>query len=115
MIGEFLTVRGILRQVKQEFKLACLKKHETIGAAIGNLMIQYVAEAGYDTDLWQGFKRVSWSNVKPGQEVWLAHYEWGRPIALGPHTVADVDARRLCNVTGTGFWNHKETLLRKIK
>ncbi len=115
MVGNFFTVRGIPRAVKQEFKVACLKKRETIGTAISDLMIQYISESGYDTDLWEGFSRVPWSRVRPGEKVWLAHYEGGAPVALGPHTVIDSEARRLCNPTGTGFWNHKETLLKKVR
>jgi hypothetical protein len=85
-----------------------------MGAAVANLMIQYVAESGYETDLWPGFKRAFWSSVSPGQEVWLAEQEGGRPIALGPHTVADREGRTLRNAMGTPFWNHKETLLRRV-
>lgn len=114
-ISEFFTVRGVPAEVKDEFKLACLKRKERIGAAIASLMIDYVAQSGFESPLWKGFARAKWSDVKPGQEVWIAGAEAGKPSAYGPHTVVEPKGRVLCNKLGTNFYQYQDVLLRRLK
>lgn len=46
MKASFFTVRGVPEDVKAEFKLTCLKRHETAGKVITALMKHYVAQSG---------------------------------------------------------------------
>jgi hypothetical protein len=114
-IGEFFTVKGVEDDVKHEFKLTCLKRKERIGHTVANLMIGYIAKAGFETGLWKGFERVKWSEASVGQEVWLAEAKIGKPVVYGPHTVVDVKGRLLRNVLGTLFEQHQEIILRRLK
>ena len=45
MKTSFFTVRGVPEDVKAQFKLACLKRHETAGQAVTGLMRDYVERA----------------------------------------------------------------------
>jgi hypothetical protein len=113
MIPSFFTVRGVTEPIKAEFKLTCMKRRERIGVVISGLMIDYIASAGYDTNLWKGFKRVRWGEVKQGQEVYLAGVDGGVPEAFGPNTVAGDHV--LKNLLGAVFVEPKEILLRRVK
>ena len=112
-IAEFFTVKGVPAEVKHEFKLTCLKRRERIGQTVSGLMIDYIARSGFDVALWKGFVRVRWSEVKLGDEVWIAGTNLGKPFAYGPHTVADAEERILRNKMGTAFYQNQDDLLRK--
>ena len=114
MKTSFFTARGIPEDVKSEFKLTCLKRREQIGRTAAGLMIDYIALSGFTSTLWKGFERVRWAEVKPGEEVWIAGSNLGKPFAYGPHTVVDVSERALKNKLGRGFFQHQDVLLRRI-
>jgi len=112
MKPEFFTVRGVSSELRQEFKLTCLKRKEQVGQTIASLMIDYIALSGYDTKLWPGFERVSWASVRAGDYVWIAGAMLGKPFAYGPHVV--VKDGVLCNKLGEEFKQHQDVLLRKV-
>jgi len=109
---EFFTVRGVPAELRQEFKLTCLKRKEQVGQTIASLMIDYIALSGFETCLWPGFERVPWAAVRPGDQVWIAGAMLGKPFAFGPHIV--FKDRVLCNKLGEEFKLHQDVLLRKV-
>jgi len=109
---EFFTVRGVPVELRQEFKLTCLKRKEQVGQTIASLMIEHIALSGFETCLWRGFERVPWAAVRPGDAVWIAGAMLGQPFAYGPHVV--VKDRVLCNKLGEEFKQHQDVLLRKL-
>lgn len=110
---EFFSARGIPVEVKAEFKLVCLKRHESLGRTVARLMIEYVAMSGYSTSLWPGYERVKWADVKSGETVWIAEACGGTPYAYGPHLVINPETKTLQNVLGTAFVEPKEILLKR--
>jgi len=109
----FFTVRGVSDELKEEFKITCLKRKEPIGSVVANLMIEHIAMAGLETRFWPGYRRIAWSSCKAGQEVWIAGAVEGRPSAYGPHTIVDPQKRLLRNQAGTTFFQHQDILLRR--
>jgi hypothetical protein len=111
---EFLTVRGVRDALKAEFKLACTRKREKAGDVISSLLVNYIAECGYDTDLWPGYARVRWAQAKPGDVVFLAGASEGSPEVYGPNTVSDPGRRVLKNILGAEFIEPRNVLLKKV-
>lgn len=58
-----------------------------------------------------GFRRLPWRDARPGQTVWLLGARCDKPYAYGPHTVQDLEHRKLRNSRGDVFMHYPEALL----
>ncbi len=109
----FYTLRGIPGEIKDEFKLTCLKRHETAGQVVSRLMLEHIALSGFETKLWKGFTPAPWNTLTPGEEVFIAGSDRGKPRAYGPHVVVNPQRKVLKNLKGVDFLVYQDVLLKR--
>lgn len=67
--------------------------------------------------IYEGVRRIDWSKVQPGQQVYIDNFQAGQfpdanPRISGPYTVVDVEGRQLRQrVSGRVFMHYPENLL----
>ena len=112
-IHEFLTIRGVPPEIKDEFKLVCQKQHDSAGRVFRRLMLEHIALSGCPSKLWAGFERVPWKDLRDGDEVFIAGELGGKPHAHGPHIITDARRKELQNAEGRKFLMYQDVMLRK--
>lgn len=79
----------------------------------GEIMAQKMSDGTIVGNGWV-HRRISWSDVEPGQEVFLLGSHCGEPQIYGPHVVATKLTRTLRNYKGREFFHYAEDLLVKV-